>query len=116
MVDLAKYLRATEQVSCNLCGSDHTSLIHDRDRFGLNINTVICNNCGLIYLNSRPTEDSYRKMYESDYRVAVSSSDEWLEDKFQEQIGYANRWILPFFLRHYAGEINSLLDVGCAHG
>ena len=116
MVDLAKYLEPMVRVSCNLCGEDDTTLVHNRERFGLAVNTVLCNRCGLLYLNPRPSEENYRRMYESDYRLAVSGTDEWLEQEFRKQQSYTERWILPFVLRHYSGDIKSLLDVGCSYG
>lgn len=103
-------------VPCNLCGENDTTLIHNRERFGLPVNTVLCNRCGLLYLNPRPSEENYRKMYESDYRLAVSGTDEWLEHQFKKQESYTERWILPFLLKYYKGDVSSLLDVGCSYG
>lgn len=116
MVDLTKYLEPMIHVRCNLCGEDDTTLVHNRERFGLPVNTVLCNRCGLLYLNPRPSEENYRRMYQSDYRLAVSGTDKWLEQQFKKQESYTERWILPFLLRYYKGEVNSLLDVGCSYG
>jgi hypothetical protein len=44
-------LAEVEHVSCNLCGHDDTYTFAERDKYGLKINTVICRNCGLLYLS-----------------------------------------------------------------
>ncbi len=115
-VDLLKYMQDADYVRCNLCNADDTTLIHNRERFGLPINTVLCNQCGLLYLNPRPNPTSYAKLYESEYRIAVSGSDEWSKKSFKQQKNYAQRHIIPFLTRHYAGTITTLLDVGCSYG
>ncbi len=116
MSELLKYLDPLETVKCNLCECEDTKVIHDQERFDLPVNTVICNNCGLVYINPRPIEKNYYKMYEVDYRVAVSGTDDWLENKFQEQRGYSQRKVIPFYLRHYKDFSGNLLDVGCSYG
>ena len=57
-------LEEVEHVSCNLCGSDESSTVATRDKYKLPLKTVICRQCGLLYLNPRPTAAIYRKFYE----------------------------------------------------
>jgi SAM-dependent methyltransferase len=61
-------LRATllddiEKVPCNLCGETDCVEIARRDKYDLELSSVICRNCGLIYLNPRPTTRSYDRFY-----------------------------------------------------
>jgi len=60
-----------ESVKCDLCSSNNkTLLLQARDyRYGHPemFNIVTCNNCGLIYINPRPTAESISKLYEADY-------------------------------------------------
>ena len=56
-------LEDMEHVGCNLCGSDQPIEIAQRDKYGLELTTVMCRKCGLLYLNPRPTARSYTKFY-----------------------------------------------------
>lgn len=60
-----------ESVKCDLCSSNsNTLLLQARDyRYGHPemFNIVKCNNCGLIYINPRPTIESISKLYEQHY-------------------------------------------------
>ena len=58
-----------ESVPC-LCGNDDYDVIASIERHGLNQQTVICTNCGLIRSNPRLTAEGYRTFYETDtYRL-----------------------------------------------
>ena len=63
-----------ESVTCNLCGADDTKIIATRSAYGIPLNTVICNRCGLIYHNPRMTLEGFKKFYEHDYRDLIKSS------------------------------------------
>jgi SAM-dependent methyltransferase len=52
-----------EHVPCNLCGADDSIAISDRDKYGLPVHTVMCRNCGLMYLSPRPTAASLTRFY-----------------------------------------------------
>ena len=61
-----------ENVSCELCSSDNTQhLFCGRDR-QLNVeglfSVVECRNCGLIYINPRPTQEAILHYYPEGYR------------------------------------------------
>lgn len=61
----ASLLNEVEYVPCNLCGSDSHTLVGQSDKYKLNINTVVCNQCGLLFLNPRPTMASYAAYYQA---------------------------------------------------
>ena len=61
----SEVLTEWEEVPCNLCGSERRQKIGSVDKFKLNVTSVICLDCGLIYINPRPTADCYRRFYES---------------------------------------------------
>lgn len=61
-----------EQVRCNLCGRDETGQVHQRDRNGLKVTTVICRHCGLLYLNPRMNREWYGKYYRTEYRAQMA--------------------------------------------
>ena len=56
-------LEDMEHVPCNLCGSNDSVEIAHRDKYDLPITSAICRNCGLMYLNPRPTTASYGRFY-----------------------------------------------------
>lgn len=109
-----------ESVKCDLCSSNNnTLLLQARDyRYGHPemFNIVKCNNCGLIYINPRPTAESISKLYESDY-TAEEITDESLITK-------TANWkiIVKGILYKLYGYIGSLpkkgkiLELGCGEG
>ncbi len=56
-----------EHVACNLCGADSPRTLFTNDSHGFGLTTVACENCGLVYLNPRPTAGEYRRFYEGMY-------------------------------------------------
>jgi 2-polyprenyl-3-methyl-5-hydroxy-6-metoxy-1,4-benzoquinol methylase len=77
-----------------------------------------CNNCGLIQISPRPTDDALAKFYESDYRSFYQGiknpSDEYITQmKKNERLDYT--------VAHLKSSINfdrieKLLDFGCSEG
>jgi len=63
-----------EPVVCDICGCEnYKRLFVTRDyRFGRKkeYSFVRCNDCGLIYLNPRPTQKASTQLYEEDYGIA----------------------------------------------
>ena len=60
-----------EHVNCKLCGHDETKvLFRKRDKFGISeddFNVVECQNCGLRYVNPRPSPEGIGKFYPATY-------------------------------------------------
>lgn len=105
-----------EQVNCDLCGYDDVRpYLSSTDRFsGHRFNLVICNNCGLIYLNPRPTMVEIQQHYPDDYEAYRFQSqygdplEKWYsEHALQIQLNYVER---------HSSDRGTLLDVGCATG
>jgi hypothetical protein len=113
----AKYIVELEEVVCNACGSRDHETLAERERFGLPLRTVICKNCGLIFLNPRPTKEMYAAFYESDYRKTVSGSDEGDADQFQREFDFAHKVTLPVVKRllpQYAPK--TIMELGSSYG
>ena len=112
-----KYIRELEEVACNACGSLEQELVANRERFGLPLRTVICKNCGLIYINPRPTKEMYAEFYKSDYRKAVSGSDEGDDAQFQKEFNFASYASLPVlkkFLPDWSPK--TIMELGSSYG
>ena len=54
---------------CNLCGNEDIELVSERDRDGNALRNVICKNCGLVWVDPRPSADEISEFYSSSYRV-----------------------------------------------
>jgi SAM-dependent methyltransferase len=112
-----KYIRDLEEVACNACGSREQETIATRERFGLPLRTVICSNCGLIFLNPRPTKEMYAEFYKSDYRKAVSGSDEGDEAQFQKEFEFASYASLPVLNKLLPGwSPKTIMELGSSYG
>ncbi len=102
-------------VRCNLCGRDVTEVLTRQARHGLPLTTVICRQCGLIYLNPRPTFLQYREFYESGaYRGLTGESEVPPAVFFAWQLRHGRR-ILDFIL-DYLPPHARVLDIGCGAG
>ena len=55
-----------EKISCLNCSSVNHKILFTNDKYGLNIKTVLCKKCGLVFLNPRMTQDSADFFYNSD--------------------------------------------------
>lgn len=108
-----------ETVNCNLCGSSEYRLHLEGQDLSLYLEGVFriveCVNCGLVYLNPRPTRQEVESLYPFEsydqYNPALSEVKSWLA---RTDRGYG--------LRKRAIKIEEwkrggrLLDVGCATG
>jgi 2-polyprenyl-3-methyl-5-hydroxy-6-metoxy-1,4-benzoquinol methylase len=104
-----------ETVACNLCGSrNHTPVyeIPDRKFFPDEIFQVVeCNDCGLGFVNPRPTFQEIAKYYPAEYyrSPGTGSFDKYLTRRFSTQASFLQG------VRNGNGP-RTLLDVGCANG
>lgn len=104
-----------ETVACNLCGSNRHTFVYempDRRFFpGELFKIVECPECGLGFVNPRPTIAEIHKYYPSQYfeQPATISHDRYLRRRFAEEAKYLRA------MENGAGG-QRLLDVGCANG
>lgn len=70
MEKFSYYSADKESIHCNFCEGNDLKLIAVKDHKGLDIQTCICKNCGLIFINPRMIQKWYQKYYEGgEYRV-----------------------------------------------
>ena len=114
-----------ESVNCNLCNLDHTeTLFTQRDKFGISTDDfqgVRCRQCGLLYINPRPTPEEMARFYPETYswretletgpgltrwirRLEKGYRYHLLEDDTSKVIRYTGK---------HSGKV---LDVGCGTG
>ena len=104
-----------ELVPCNLCGSQRYKQVYEMpdpryfpdDYF----NAVECSECGLGFLNPRPTIQEIAKYYPPEYyrHESTKSFDRYLQKRFLREAQFLERYAKPQGQR-------KLLDVGCANG
>lgn len=116
-VNLTKYITETERVLCNACGADDYEPFCGQERFGLPLQSVICRQCGLMYLNPRPTKKMYAELNESDYRKAASGTDEGIDAEFIVRRNFSAAKLIPFWQKFSEHKnLRSLLDIGSSYG
>lgn len=59
----------TQNIKCDLCGSVHHTPLFLKMRHNLNLTTVICENCSLIYTNPQPTQECLDSFYQDFYHL-----------------------------------------------
>ncbi|MCK5579062.1 MAG: methyltransferase domain-containing protein [Planctomycetes bacterium] len=101
-----------ELVSCNLCGSPGTIFLSRVITSPIEEVSVLvrCAECGLAYINPRPSVKKEKDFYASTYHE-IQKPEVWDEDRrpfFQKSLNKINAY-------HWGGD-KKLLDVGCGMG
>ncbi|NOZ39238.1 MAG: class I SAM-dependent methyltransferase [Planctomycetes bacterium] len=101
-------------LACNLCGNETAERIGDADRDGQSLQTVLCQSCGLVWTDPRPSSEQTRKFYAEEYRLQYKST-------YVPKRKHVYRETLRAIARFQ--EVRSLLqpkikmlDVGCGGG
>jgi cyclopropane fatty-acyl-phospholipid synthase-like methyltransferase len=104
-----------ETVACNLCGSERYKAVYTMpDRLfpaEEYFSVVECNECGLGFVNPRPTIPEIQKYYPAGYfeKPSAKSNARYLRRRFSAEADYLKE------LESVGGR-KRLLDVGCATG
>ena len=105
-----------EYVTCDQCGSDDTSSIFEGDDY-LKCRTdkfriVKCNNCSLVYLNPRPTQQTISCFYPEGY-LPFTDKKNGIADRVKSVL-------IKNDVRRIKKNINrqnlKILEIGCANG
>lgn len=114
-----------EHVNCNICGHNDTkTLFRKNDKYLTtedNFEIVECQNCGLIYLNPRPSKEEIYKFYPEIYNWKDPPVSTTLVSKY---LSFFEKWYRIHLLKGEAQKVLSftggrkgkLLDVGCGAG
>jgi len=104
-----------ETVACNLCGCERHTAVYampDRRFFREEFFTAVeCDQCGLAFVNPRPTLAEMQKYYPAQYYInpPTTSHSRYLRRRFTAQAGFLKEL-------ENGSERRKLLDVGCANG
>ncbi|MCA1961645.1 MAG: class I SAM-dependent methyltransferase [Desulfomonile sp.] len=100
-----------ETVTCNLCGSDRHTVVYSMPDRLFNpeefFTVVECKECGLGFVNPRPTPKEIGKYYPAAYYNYFRENVEFHRKRYRREAAYLEA--VPATQRY-------LLDVGCANG
>jgi len=103
-----------ENITCDLCGSEKSFILHEKTdllKLPPPLKIVRCSGCSLVYLNPRLRRNDYETFYDSNYY------NSWDHLKIVKQKGkeYENKYNL--IERHLdLRRKGKLLDIGCGTG
>jgi len=99
-----------------ICGSKEDILLADKDRYRIDIDTFLCEECGIIRVSPILDDNSLNLFYKNDYRRIYSSPREDLEKHHENQIKHGEE-ILSFLddIIHLPKDA-IIYDIGCASG
>lgn len=114
-----------EYVKCDFCNNNGAKLLFSKkDKFGLSdcdFKVVQCRNCGLIYINPRPSEDEIAKFYPDTYSWKETLTAESKITKIVRRLEKIYRYHLLSYeaskvVKAAKRKTGKLLDVGCGSG
>jgi 2-polyprenyl-3-methyl-5-hydroxy-6-metoxy-1,4-benzoquinol methylase len=100
---------------CVICKKEDFIVLAEKDRYGFKLNTVICDNCGLVFTNPRFNEESYNKFYEEDYRDLYVGKPGRFDILFDSQYKHGKE-IHEFITSHFPLPSCSVVEVGVGAG
>lgn len=105
-----------EKSNC-ICGGEDDLLIGEIDRYGIEINTVLCKNCGLVRSNPYYNNETLTNFYENEYRPLYVGVDNCTEKFFenQKEIGESIYEYIKEFLTK-KGIDAVIYEIGCGAG
>lgn len=107
----------TEKVKCAICGVDDAQTLFTKGDLTSDITNVVCKKCGLVYMNPRPTPESYREFHVEEFlreRHGLVSVE-----KLAPKVKGSDLKMKSEVASFIAGSLKpgaGVLDVGCGFG
>jgi len=102
--------------SCPLCGVDDFVVVSQKMQYGLDLTTVICNKCSMVFTNPIPSENVYNRFYVeayADYYGEIAGNDDL--SKYTVEPEYI-KIILDALEKYLVLQDVKLLEVGPGKG
>jgi len=108
-----------QAVPCAICQKNQFETISKKDRYGLAMPVVICENCGLVQTNPRMTQGAFEEFYNTEYRKL------YVGDAAPSEVFYARQYQRGKSIFNYLKQQQLLpskqespfvLEVGCGAG
>ena len=114
---IARGVYSFGKVSCCVCEGKDFELLSEKDRYGLYLPVVICQNCGLVQVNPRLTQEAYDQFYKIEYQKLNKGRVDIGDWFFQFEYLRGKR-IYDYFAKTLGQEIANLfvVEVGCGLG
>ena len=103
-----------EETACALCGQRQYITVGTRDRDGRRLRTVMCECCGLVWTNPRPSDEDVDRYYARNYRADYAHRRAPSTRKVLRGLMGADERRRALQPRLAAS--NRVLDVGCGAG
>ena len=106
---------AVETPTCEVCGSDDRVVVANRMHLDMAYQTVLCGDCGLVYISPRPDEEAFVHLYEVLMPDLYDSAPgpEWRETEPTPR----GREVYAFLQdRTDLASCRGIFDVGCGGG
>lgn len=108
-----------ETISCPICENKvDFECLAEKDRYGIDFQTVICEECGLLLTNPRMNQNAYNDFYMNIYRQLYTASEISTDSFFEEQV-FHGKQIMEYLL----GQTNQksvankkVVEIGCGAG
>ncbi len=100
---------------CPICKNKDFAVLAEKDRYGFRLNTVVCNNCGLVFTNPRFNEKSYNQFYKKDYRNLYIGKPGRFDVLFDSQYKHGKK-IYDFITKYLPLLEGSVVEVGVGSG
>ncbi len=106
-----------EKVDCVICNGSNFELLAEKDRYGLQVFTVICRDCGLLQTNPRMNQESYNDFYNRYYTRLYNGKDIVTESYFDNQKNHGKK-ILDFVEETIGEKFTNkfVVEIGCGSG
>ncbi len=105
-------------MACNFCGNNNYRLVHTlsdiRRKLTTEYQLVVCEKCGLLYLNPQPENNILDAVYSQDYHCFIGA--------IEDSRSFISRWAQLYGLNRRCKTIikhkksGVLLDIGCSTG
>ncbi|MCZ8539200.1 methyltransferase domain-containing protein [Psychrobacillus psychrodurans] len=100
-----------EDTNCSICNSNRYSIIADKVQFEMPYRTVICRECGFIYLNPIPVKKELNNFYTYEYKKYYGVPVE-ITDLSYKKRGYE----IYEFIKEFTSTVNKILEIGAGGG
>lgn len=108
---------ALESNPC-ICHGNDDVVIADTDRYGINIVTKLCKNCGLVRSDPYYNSETLKLFYENEYRALYTNSDKPTQEFFSNEVHMGN--IVLGNVKSFIPTLNLknsvIYEIGCGGG
>ncbi len=108
-----------ETIPCAVCDNTLMDLLAQKDRYGFELNLVVCKGCGLAQTNPRMNQESYNQFYDQEYRYIYGGEEGPTEFFFTDQYFRLGKKIFRFVANVLGAQSikgKFVLEVGCGAG